>query len=103
MFPEFSELPSSSSLPSAQREGATKMSGSPSTLDVDEKNAKRIRCISSESNSNINRRFNSECTTLNSIEVSITFSYNTMLIHQFLINFSENLHLMLDNRGEYIR
>ncbi|KAM3282203.1 helicase and polymerase-containing protein TEBICHI isoform X2 [Capsicum chacoense] len=85
-----SELPSSSSLPSAQREGASKMSGSPSTLDVDEKNAKRIRCISSESNSNINRRFNSECTTLNSIEVSIMFSYNTMLIHQFLINFKGN-------------
>lgn len=65
-----SELPSSLSLPAAQSEGASKRSGSPSILDVDNKNAKRIRCISSENNSNINRRSNSECTALNSIEVT---------------------------------
>lgn len=72
-FPEFSELPSSLSLPSAQREGGSKRSGSPPLLEVDNKNAKRIRCISSENDSNINRRSNSECAALNSIEVGIIF------------------------------
>ncbi|KAK4337998.1 hypothetical protein RND71_042485 [Anisodus tanguticus] len=55
-----SELPSTLSLPSAQNEGASKRSVSPSILDVDNKNAKRICCISSENNSNINRKSNSE-------------------------------------------
>lgn len=65
-----SELPPSLSLPSAQREGGSKRSGSPPLLEVDNKNAKRIRCISSENDSNINRRSNSECAALNSIEIT---------------------------------
>ncbi|KAK4364934.1 hypothetical protein RND71_016292 [Anisodus tanguticus] len=65
-----SELPSSLSLPSAQNEGASKRSGSPSILDVDNKNAKRIRCISSENNCNNNRKSNSESAALNSIEIT---------------------------------
>ncbi|MCD9558469.1 hypothetical protein HAX54_015855 [Datura stramonium] len=65
-----SELPSGLSLPLAQSEGASKRSGSPSILDVDNKSAKRICCIPSENNSNINRRSNSEFTTLNSIEIT---------------------------------
>ncbi|CAN4127872.1 unnamed protein product [Withania somnifera] len=65
----FLSLYYSSSLPSAQHEGVSKRSGSPSTLDVDNKNAKRICCISSENNSNINRISDSERAALNSIEI----------------------------------
>lgn len=80
-FCVFSELPASLSLPSAQSEGASKRSGSPSILDVDNKHAKRIRCISSENESNINGKTNF------SIEVGIIFFHNTtMLIHRIFVN-----------------
>lgn len=78
-FCVFSELPASLSLPSAQSEGASKRSGSPSILDVDNKHAKRIRCISSENESNINRKTNSDDAALNSFEVGIICFHTTIL------------------------
>uniref|UniRef100_A0A1U7YHX9 Helicase and polymerase-containing protein TEBICHI-like n=3 Tax=Nicotiana sylvestris TaxID=4096 RepID=A0A1U7YHX9_NICSY len=86
-----SELPSSLSLPSAQNEGASKRSGSPSILDVGNKTTKRIRCISSENESNINGKTNF------SIEVT---EGNTLVGAHISLRKCNNVHVIGSTESE---